>query len=639
MLEASPPRDEAALVGVDVGGTFTDAVLVHRGRAVAVKRPTTPDDQSEGVVDAVLAVLDRAGVGVGDVGRFTHGMTVGTNALLEGKGARTALVATQGFGDILELRRQNRAHLYRLDVAHPPPLVPSERVVEVAERCGPDGVILPLTEAAIRDAVDRVRATDAEAVAVGLLFSFAYPAHEQTLAERLRSALPHVHVSASCEVLPEIREYERISTTTVDAYLTPVLRRYLDGLGERARAAGLPVPAIMLSGGGVLRLDEAARHAAWTVLSGPAAGALGAAHLAELSGESAALTFDMGGTSCDVALVQGGTAARTTETQIAGHPIHLPLLDVQTVSAGGGSIAWADPGGALRVGPESAGARPGPACYGRGGTRPTVTDANVVLGRIPPDLTLGGAVRLDPGAARQAVAGLAAELGLTLEECAAGIVTVAVQEMVRALRLASVERGIDPRGMALIAFGGAGPLHACQVAEELGMRRVLAPRAAGMLAALGLVVAGERRDYVQSVLLPLADGRALRERLAPLGRRAERELPGAVQRAAADCRYEGQTHALTVAWEPEAPASALAAAFHEAHRRRYGDADPGRPVQVVSIRLSAERPGVTPELEVGGGGRRTRGPDVLPLDGATCWVAPGWVARVDALGTIVMERE
>ncbi len=638
MIEASVAAPEGALVGVDVGGTFTDAVVVAAGRLVTAKVPTTPDDQSEGVVAAVLAALGRAGLRPDAVTRFCHGMTVGTNALLEGHGARTSLVATEGFGDVLELRRQTRAHLYRLDAAHPPALVPRERVHEVRERCGPEGIVTPLDPASLAAVVEAVRADGSDAVAVGLLFAFAHPGHERAVAEALREALPGVHVSASSEVLPEIREYERISTTVVDAYLTPVLRTYLGRLAGRAGEAGLPAPAIMQSSGGVLPIERSAEHAAWTVLSGPAGGVIGAARLAAREDRPLALTFDMGGTSCDVALVRDGAPARTGSTEIAGHPLHLPMLDVATVSAGGGSIAWADSGGALRVGPHSAGARPGPAAYGLGGTRPTVTDADVVLGRLPVDAPLGGRIRLDTGAARAAVAGLAGELGLGLEECAEGIITVAVQEMVRALRRVSVERGEDPREATLIAFGGAGPLHACPVADELGVRRVIAPPAAGVLAALGLVMAGERRDHVQTVLLPVDRGAGLAARLAPLRERAEAELPGAALSAAVDCRYAGQSHALTVQWDPEAPEAALARTFHDAHRDRYGDADPGRPVEAVTLRLAAERPGADPALPEGDPGDPVPGPAVIPMDGATCWVGPGWTARTDAIGAIVLER-
>jgi N-methylhydantoinase A len=639
MIEATVAAVEGALVGVDVGGTFTDAVVVSGGRLVTAKVPTTPDDQSEGVIAAVHAVLGRAGLTAADVGRFCHGMTVGTNALLEGAGARTSLVATEGFGDVLELRRQTRAHLYRLDAHHPPPLVPHARTHEVRERCGPDGVVTPLDPDVLADVVAAVRADGSEAVAVGLLFAFAHPAHEAAVSAALRAALPGVHVSASSEVLPEFREYERISTTVVDAYLTPVLRTYLDRLGRRAADAGLPAPAIMQSSGGVLPIAASAEHAAWTVLSGPAGGVIGAARLAARDDRPLALTFDMGGTSCDVALVRDGEPARASGTVIAGHPIHLPMLDVATVSAGGGSVAWADSGGALRVGPQSAGARPGPAAYGLGGTRPTVTDADVVLGRLPADAPLGGRIHLDVEAARTAVGGLAEELGLGLEECAEGILTVAVQEMVRALRRVSVERGEDPREATLIAFGGAGPLHACPVADELGVRRVIAPPAAGVLAALGLVMAGERRDYVQTVLAPVDGGADLAGLLEPLAAHARADLPGAPHTAAADCRYAGQSHSLTVPFDPAAPEAALADAFHAAHRERYGDADARRAVEAVSLRLAAEWPGADPELPVAAEGPPVAGPAVLPMEGATCWVAPGWTARRDGIGAIVMERD
>ncbi len=638
MIDAAATTTGGALVGVDVGGTFTDAAVVHGGRLVTAKVPTTPDDQSDGVVAAVMAVLARAGLAPADVGRFAHGMTVGTNALLEGKGARTSLVATEGFGDVLELRRQTRAHLYRLDAHHPPPLVPHDRVHEVAERCGPEGVLRSIEPDALVHLIEAIRADEAEAVAVGLLFSFAHPAHEAAVAAALREALPDVHVSVSSEVLPEIREYERISTTAVDAYLTPLLRRYLGRLAGRASEAGLPAPAIMQSSGGVLPIADSAEHAAWTVLSGPAGGVIGAARLAAEQDARLALTFDMGGTSCDVALVRDGAPARTSSTEIAGHPLHLPMLDVATVSAGGGSIAWMDSGGALRVGPHSAGARPGPAAYGHGGTEPTVTDANVVLGRLPADRPLSGGVELDGDAAAAVVGDLAERLGLGLEECAEGIVTVAVQEMVRALRRVSVERGEDPREAVLIAFGGAGPLHACPVADELGISRVLAPPAAGVLAALGLVIAGERRDEVQTVLAPVDGDADLAGLLAPLRERLLGEMPDATLSASVDVRYAGQSHSLTVPWDPEAPEADLAATFHGAHRERFGDADPGRAVEAVTLRLAAERPGEDPEIADEAAGDAVRGPAVLPMEGATCWVGDGWTARTDSRGVIVMER-
>ncbi len=626
------------VVGVDVGGTFTDAALVAGGRLVTAKVPTTPDDQSEGVIRAVREAARTAGVPPASVTRFAHGMTVGTNALLEGTGARIALIATEGFGDVLELRRQDRAHLYRLDAHHPPPLVTHDRVVEVRERCGPDGVVTPLTDAEIGRVVARVRALDVHAVAVCLLFSFSHPDHERRITEALRHGVPGVHVSASHEVLPAIREYERASTTAVDAYLNPVLRAYLERLGGRARAEGLPAPQVMQSSGGLIDVGGAAEHASRTVLSGPAGGVIGAARLAAREGADLAITFDMGGTSCDVALVRDGRPGRADGTVIAGRPLHLPMLDVGTVSAGGGSIAWADSGGALRVGPHSAGARPGPAAYGHGGTEATVTDANVVLGRLAGTGRLGGAIDLDPAAALRAVAALADRLGMAVADCARGIIRVANQEMARAVRVVSVERGVDPRGATLIAFGGAGPLHACEVAEEVGAVRVLAPAAAGVLAALGLVRAGERRDVVRPVLRVIGDGPGLATVVDPAAAALLVRLPGARITAEAACRYAGQRHEVPVEWDPAAGDAALAGAFHAAHRARYGDATPAAAVEVVQVRVSAELPGPPDEERPSTAARTVAGPGTIPMDGATCWVPEGWTARIDAAGDIEVRR-
>lgn len=639
MIEADPLHVATAQVGVDVGGTFTDAALVHESRLFTAKVPTTSDDQSRGVIAAVDMALSRAGFGAGAVARFAHGMTVGTNALLEGTGARTALVATEGFGDVLELRRQNRAHLYRLDVGHPAPLVDRNDVIEVPERCGPDDVITPLTDEMIDNVVAQVADRDVPAVAICLLFSYAHPSHERRLAAALRSALPGVHVSASCDVLAEIREFERASTTVIDATLGPLLGDYLRGLATRARAAGLPKPEIMQSNGGVTELAYAAEHAAVTVLSGPAAGAIGAAQVASDVGAPVALTFDMGGTSCDVALVVDGQPGRAAAATINGHPIHLPMLDVETVSAGGGSIAWADGGGALRVGPRSAGARPGPAAYGHGGTRPTVTDANVVLGRLATTQALGGEIRLDPVAAHMAVATLADELGIEVEVCARGILSVSVEEMARVVRRASVERGVDPRGACIVAFGGAGPLHACAVAEAVGVTRVVAPAAAGVLAALGVIVAPERRDWSRSILTNLGSDTQITAVCAALTARAHEELPGARTLVSVDCRYVGQSHSLNVAWQPDDGINALIGAFHEVHQRRFGGSRPEHDVQAVTVRLAAEHSSRAPAQPAGEVVETMRGPCAIAMDGATCWVAPGWSAAVHESGLIDMHRD
>ncbi|MCW3009350.1 MAG: hypothetical protein JWP17_3976, partial [Solirubrobacterales bacterium] len=463
-----------ALLGVDVGGTFTDAVLALDGRLVTAKAPTTPEDQSAGVMAAISAALQRAGREPGDVDAFAHGMTVATNALLEGHGARTALLATEGFTDVVALGRQARADLYRLCAARPAPLVPPERRIPVPERAGPDRIERALTAEAIETVLDALAATKPEAVAVVLLHSYAHPEHERALGEAIARRLPDVHVSLSHDVVGTFREYERAATTEVDAALSPLLRAYLGELARRTADAGLPQPQIMQSSGGLAPLETAAAHAALTVLSGPAGGAAAAALIAAQTGIGDLLCFDMGGTSCDVCVVDDGAVRETAGREVGGRPLALAMVDIHTVGAGGGSIAWRDAGGALRVGPRSAGADPGPACYGRGGGEPTVTDANAVLGHLSVERPLAGGVRLDVEAAERAVGALARELGLSdAHACAEGVVRVANTEMVRALRVVTVERGIDPRRFALLAFGGAGPLHAAAIAEELGITRIV----------------------------------------------------------------------------------------------------------------------------------------------------------------------
>src|SRR4051812_22759782 len=538
------------VLGVDVGGTFTDAVLLAGDRVVTAKSPSTPSDQSEGVMAAVQAALEAAGAQAGDVERFAHGMTVGTNALLEGKVASTALLATEGFTDLEELGRQARPELYRLCAGHPPPLVPPELRVPVPERTGPDGVLRELDEERLRELVHE-RCDGVEAAAVCLLWGFRHRSHERAAAELLGEELPAVHVSTSHETAGVFREYERCATTIVDAALSPLLRRYLERLAERARDAGLPEPEVMLSGGGVASAGTAARHGSWTVLSGPAGGAVGAARSAQRAGADDVVCLDMGGTSCDVSVAFGGRAGETGGREVGGRALALPMVDVHTIGAGGGSVAWRDAGGALRVGPRSAGAVPGPACYGRGGTEPTVTDANLLLGYLDADSPLAGDVRLDRDAAERAVARLGGELGLSAEEPAAGIVRVASAEMAAAVRVMTVERGIDPRELALLPFGGAGPLHAVAIAEELDMKRVVVPRASGGLSALGMLVSERRRDLVESVLLAGDDftreaiGEVV-ERLAERGRddlESESEDPGT--RASYDLRYAGQAFELT----------------------------------------------------------------------------------------------
>ncbi len=646
-------------LGVDVGGTFTDIVAVSAdGRSVMAKVPSTPADQSVGVASGWRA----SGVTPEDVAVFAHGTTVATNALLERRGGRTALVTTEGFRDLLEIGRQNRASLYDLARHHPPPLVPRDLRFTVRERMGPEGVITPLDEATVVTAAEAVAAAgNVEAVAVCLLFAYVHPEHERRVGEALQSRLPGVAVSLSCDVLPEFREYERISTTVADAYLRPRLSSYLRRLATRAEAADLPTPLIMQSSGGVADLTVAASHPARFVLSGPAGGVVGASYVAGLSGYRDVLTFDMGGTSTDVAPVVGGTAQTTTESVVAGVPLRLPMVDVHTVSAGGGSVAWVDEGGVLRVGPHSAGAEPGPAAYGLGGEQPTVTDANLVLGALPDGARFGGGLVLQRGLAERALAPLAARLGLDVGPAALGIVRVAETTMGRALRMISVERGLDPRHFSLVAFGGAGGLHACALAEALGCRTVLLPRAAGVLSALGLAISPVRRDYVRPLL-----GAAtveLEQAFVELEAQARAELASPSTQRRADLRYAGQSFELTVTGDTPAE---LVDAFHAEHERRYGHRIDDEPVELVSLRLVASVAGAGPRLiepaptgeavtgwrrlllEGGtveaavldraamGRGSKVDGPAVVELPEATCLVRPGWAGEIDDAGTLIL---
>ncbi len=655
------------LLGVDVGGTFTDAVLFDGERLHTAKLPTTPEDQSRAVIAAVEAVIERAGADASAVETFAHGMTVGTNALLEEGGARTALIATRGFADVLEIGRQDRPQLYRLCAPKPTPLIARELRFEAGERIGPEGVVEPLDEDEPRRLVELVRDSGAEAVAVCLLFSYLDPSHERRIAERLRSELPEVHVSASHEVLPRFREYERCSTTAIDAYLSPLLGRYLGRLSKAARGADLPAPLVMQSSGGAASAEEAARAGAWSVLSGPAGGAVGAGLLAELCGDGNALGFDMGGTSCDVCVVEGGEVKRTDSRTIAGRVIQLPMVDVHTVGAGGGSIGWQDSGGAMRVGPRSAGAEPGPACYGRGGSEPTVTDANLLLGRLAADSKLAGNVRLDAGAAEEAVGALAASLGLDTTATAEGIVRVANQEMVRALRVVTVERGIDPRRFALLPFGGAGPMHAAAIAAELEIDRILCPRAGGVLSALGLCASDRRRDTARTVMLAGADFTAERVAAAvaelAAGLSADRDAKPEV---VYEMRYAGQGFELPVSGSTHPDPADLEERFAVAHEQLYGHRDPEAEVVLVHIRLALVTPGARPQPvaahgRLERGSRRVRfddawietpvlrgeppamtraqGPVVFELPESTLVVPPGWTTAVDGAGTIVAERD
>lgn len=589
------------LLGVDIGGTFTDFVLLRDGELIIHKLPSTPADPARGLL-----------AGVTDLGApaaLVHGTTIATNALLERRGARTALLTTAGFGDILVIGRGTRPALYDLNVQRAPPLVPAALRIELPERIAADGTILqPLDEAALQAAIEGLVAAGVESVAICFLHSYRNPIHEQRTVALLEAAknagiAPPFFVCSSTEVLPEYREYERTSTTTVNAYVAPILDRYLNVLERELAAQGVQTLRIMASDGGSMSVGMARRLAARTTLSGPAGGVVGTLAVAQQAGFERIISFDMGGTSTDVALCDG-MLPQTSASEVGGMPVRLPSIDIHTVGAGGGSLARLDAGGALRVGPQSAGADPGPACYGRG-DQPTVTDANLVLGRLRADAFLGGNMTLDQARAEAALAPLAQALGMDLPTVALGVVRVANAAMERAIRAISVERGKDPRDYVLVAFGGAGPLHAAYLAEALGMRRVLIPRYPGVLSALGMLTADITRDYVEFLAqrLDTLDPAQLQPHLERMAERGWNELgrdaTGSMELRAEfslDLRYNGQSHEIRtpfVTWTdraqpvpltPEAVAE-VAGRFHTLHQQLSGHALPDHPIEAVALRL------------------------------------------------------
>ena len=650
-------------VGIDVGGTFTDLVVLSSRGVRVVKVPSTPDAPERGLWDAYHAAELPSAPQV-----LVHGTTVATNALLERKGARAVLLVTAGFEDLLALRRQDRAGIYDLARHHPPPLVPRERIVGIRERMGPAGPILPLTPDAVAEALAAVRALKPESVGLSLLFGFLHNDHERMLAAALRAAFPGVPIVVAHETVPRVREYERTSTVAAEAFLRPRVGGYVEGVAREAAALGISSPHVFASNGGALRAGLAAARAANLALSGPAGGVRGAALIGAASGIHDLLTLDMGGTSADASVVRSGEAETRTHGEIAGVPLAVPHLVIETVSAGGGSIAWLDSGGALRVGPVSAGAMPGPACYGLGGALPTVTDAYVALGWIPPDRPLAGRITIHKDRAEAAIAALAARAGLDSPACALGIVRVAEASMARALRRVSVERGVDPSELTLLAFGGAGPLAACALADLLGVPRVLLPPHAGALSALGIAAADETVEHAAPVheraeSWAAAAGALSRE----LEARVLADLPGAAVSFVAECRYARQGYELDVPVKAGAWA-AVAVGFHAAHERAYGYRDAASPVEVIALRavgtMKAGAPvmgpsrrsvvGVTSRLRIrleGGqvdaagydwetlhSGQVLAGPAVVEGLSATALLLPGWVGTVNTIGAIVVER-
>jgi N-methylhydantoinase A len=660
------------ILGVDVGGTFTDFLFWEDGRLRVHKRPSTPDDPAR----AVLFGLGEMAAAPAEV---VHGSTVATNALLERKGARTGLLTTRGFRDVLVIGRQARPRLYDLHPTRPPPLVPDDLRLEVDERVAADGTVLkPLDAAEVERALDQLCAAGAESLAVCFLFSFLRPEHEQRVAAAAHAR--GLFVSASHEVLPEYREYERTSTTAVNAYVSPLMARYLARLEDGLRARGTERLRVMQSDGGSISVAAAGALAARTVLSGPAGGVAGAFAVARAAGFTDVITCDMGGTSTDVALCPSRILTRD-EAEIGGLVVRTAMADVNSVGAGGGSLARLDEGGALRVGPESAGADPGPACYGRG-EQPAVSDAQVVLGRLLPAHFLGGRLPLFPERAARALAPLAEAFG-GVERAAAAVVRVANANMDRAIRVVSVERGYDPRAFTLVAFGGAGPLHACDLAVLLGIPRVLVPRYPGVLSALGMVTAPVTRDLL-APLMRLVDGDdfapALARRVEELAARARAELARdgydtqpVTTEPFLSLRYAGQSYELVVPLAEvrrgrrRGDPATVRAAFHAAHGRRYGHADPARPVEAVTLRVRAALPPprVTVQPGVAEGDPRAgtttvwfdrprratvllrerlrpgaafAGPAIVPQMDATTVVPPGWRARVDDAANIILEE-
>lgn len=632
-------------IGVDAGGTFTDFIVLYDdGRLETFKLRSNPRAPAQ----VILAGIERAaGKTKAEV---VHGSTVATNALLERKGAKTAFVTTEGFEDLIEIGRQNRAELYNLMPAPRRLLVAREMCFGVKERVYFDGSVARKASAAEwKRVASRLKKSGAKSVAVCFLHAYQNPANEKAAAKALANA--GVYLCTSHEISPEIREYERGSTTVVNAYVGPLMESYL---GELERSPQGRRIAIMQSNGGFLSARDARKHAVRTVLSGPAGGLVGALETARASGFTRVLGFDMGGTSTDVSLVDG-VARHTTEASVDGYPIRVPMLDIHTVGAGGGSIARVDAGGLLRVGPESAGADPGPACYGSG-NEPTVTDAHVVLGRIGAEQLLGGAMTIDADRAAEAVDRIAKLLKIDRAAAAAGILRVANANMERAIRVVSVERGHDPRDFALVAFGGCGGLHACEIAQELGIRTVIVPEYAGALSALGMLMADAVRDYAAGVL----GKRDIEKTFAALEQRARRESRGAEIERTADLRYRGQSYELNVGWNNGDPATL----FHRGHEKIYGYANPGRDVEIVTIRVRARTTLKKPKLArttaakagkpeqrriwIGGwktvdawqraslSNRSKRGPALVLDYGSTTLVPPAWKFRVDPAGNLLL---
>jgi N-methylhydantoinase A len=678
-------------VGVDSGGTFTDICIADAdtGAIRVWKVPSTPDDPSRAIAGGVLEGLSETGAGKPqEVVYFGHGTTVATNALIQHRGAPTGLITTQGFRDLLEIGRQRRPHLYDLQCDKPPLLVRRHLRIEVPERLRHDGRIeTALDEDAVRAAARALKSAGVQSVAVTFLYAYIDARHEMRVRAIVAEEFPEAFITCSHEVAPEFREFERLSTTVVNAYLGPVMARYIERLGPRLDAAGMRGPRhITQSNGGVMSFATARAHAVRTVLSGPATGVVGAMKVAALSGFSDIITFDMGGTSTDVSLIENGRPKLAGEMEVHGYPLKTPMLDIHTVGAGGGSIAYLDAGGHLKVGPRSAGSVPGPVCYGLGNLEATVTDANVVLQTLNPESLLAGRMRIDRAKAEAAIAALADRLGLDVMAAAQGIVSVVTANMAKAIRLISVQRGHDPRDYTLVAFGGAGPLHAARLARELDIPRVLVPRNPGILCALGLLMTDLQTNYAQTRLLPLtsASVATMTEVFADLEKRSrawfESERIADTDRhirRSLDMRYKGQNHELSVAVPDgkvgEVLLDELRQSFERQHNQMYGYAPPEEPIEAVTFRIEAtgavRQARLEPQSEAGhpleyalmaerdvwlaessrsvtcpvydrdklGPRHRIEGPAIIEQMDATTLVLPGQTAIVDAYLNMTLE--
>ena len=594
-------------IGVDVGGTFTDFCAVDEvtGDVRLWKRPSTPENPATAIVSGLRELAAAHGVALQKVSRLAHGTTVATNALIQRKGCSVALVTTRGFRDLVEIGRQTRPHLYDLQRDYPDPLVPRQRRLEVTERINAAGAVhAPLDAAEVDEAIARIRLMEVEAVAVCFLFSFLNPIHERRVAEQIRATLPGMHVSTSSAVQPEFREYERFTTTIINAYLQPVLSSYISSL-ETELASMLPLASIGInqSSGGLMTIGRTRSFPVRTALSGPAAGVVGALYVASVVNRGNAITIDVGGTSADVAVIKDRSVNVSYGREVDGFPIRLPMVDIHTIGAGGGSIAWFEKDGLLKMGPHSAGARPGPACYGHGGTAATLSDANLVLGRLSPAL-LDGAMKLDVNRAREAIEAIGRPMRKSIEETARGMVAIAVANMVRAIRALSVERGHDPRDFVLMPFGGAGPMHARDIAVAMSMREIVVPRSPGIVCAQGLVLAEVKEDFTGAARAAIGDASppALKEVVANLKAQADKwaiaeglEMRDLHYDLSFDMRYVGQNFELSVpissgaALDPGAlpDAARLKRLFFDAHDNAYSFHDPLAKVELLSARLSA----------------------------------------------------